>query len=378
VYKRQPFIDADQDGIYKCTMGDYPYIRGDQAVYFMFNDSVRAHSQSGGLPLGVEVHAMAYEVISDPLLQNVVFMNYLIINRTDVQYDSLFIGCYTDTDLGDPMDDYIGCDSAKNMFFSYNGKDPDAVYGTNPPVVGIKFLNQSMSGFLTFSDGIFYRYFTPSNANGYYLSINSLHQDSTRPHVYLGGHPNAGQDSSFSNYMFNGDPFNNTQPSEVQAGNAPYQRKELGNTGPYKLAAGGYISLDLALIVADSISQLKSPTGNMDLLYSLQQYVQDYFDQHYPSDGSDLILGLGENQATEMDDHLRIFPNPTSDAINIEMQGDFGSVQLSIYDLSGRLLMSEAKNNKEVSLDVSKLMSGLYFLRVQADGISIIRKFVKK
>lgn len=374
-----PFIDVDNDGMYKCIMGDYPYIRGDQAVYFIFNDSVGVHSQSGGLPLGVEVHAMAYEVITDPLLQNVVFMNYLIINRTNVQYDSLFIGCYTDTDLGDPLDDYIGCDSAENMFFSYNGRDPDDVYGQSPPVIGVKFLNQTMSGFLLFSDGGLPRYNTPTNANGFYLNLNSLCQDSIPQFLYPGGHPNAGTDTIFTNYMFNGNPFDTSNYfNEMEFGNAPYERYELANTGPYKLAAGGYISLDIALIVADSISQLKSMQGNMNLLYSLQQYVQDYFNQHYPSDGSDLILGMEENKETGNDHRLKIYPNPVSNELSIELEGNFRSIQLSIYDLSGRLLLSETNSTNKVSIDVSRLMSGLYFLQAQADGISIIRKFVKK
>lgn len=54
-----PFFDNDNNGIYSPANGDYPLIKGDQAIYFILNDN-KTHVESSGAPLTVEIHGMAY------------------------------------------------------------------------------------------------------------------------------------------------------------------------------------------------------------------------------------------------------------------------------------------------------------------------------
>ena len=67
-YDLAPYVDADSNGFYNPANGDYPAIRGDQAIYFIFNDSVCHHSETSGKRMGIEVHAMAYVYNSAPEL----------------------------------------------------------------------------------------------------------------------------------------------------------------------------------------------------------------------------------------------------------------------------------------------------------------------
>ena len=136
-----PFVDVDGDGHYNPEAGDYPDIKGDQCLYFIFNDSYRDHTESGGSKIGLEVHAMVY-AYSDPkdeALHNTVFFNYQFFNRSADDYHDVYLGLWSDFDIGYGWDDYIGCDVQRSSYFGYNGTpidgsgEPEA-YGDNPPV----------------------------------------------------------------------------------------------------------------------------------------------------------------------------------------------------------------------------------------------------
>ena len=144
-----PYYDANSNNIYDPANGDYPIIRGDQAVFFMINDDKTAHG-NGGLKFGIEVHGMAYSFANpnDSALKQTVFVNYEIFNRSVVNYHNVYMGSWSDMDLGNANDDYVGCDSLLNLLYTYNGYGNDGSglpgqYGTNPPAQGAVWLNHS-------------------------------------------------------------------------------------------------------------------------------------------------------------------------------------------------------------------------------------------
>lgn len=112
-----PFVDFNQDNFYNPQDGDYPQIRGDRCLFFVFND-YREHTESGGLKMGVEVRGMAYafNAPENDAFNNTVFLHYDIINRSSETYYDVYLGAYTDFDVGNPNDDYIGCDVAGGVF----------------------------------------------------------------------------------------------------------------------------------------------------------------------------------------------------------------------------------------------------------------------
>lgn len=142
-----PFKDVDGDGIYNPHNGDYPLILGDRCVFFIFNDNAAPHTESGGQPIGVEVHAMVYgfNAPQDELLNNTLFFNYKIHNRSQYELLNTYVGVWTDIDLGYSHDDYVGCDVMRNTFYGYNGYPTDGfgqawAYGKKPPVQTITIL----------------------------------------------------------------------------------------------------------------------------------------------------------------------------------------------------------------------------------------------
>ena len=107
-----PFVDVNGDGHYNPANGDYPDIKGDQCLFFIFNDNWAAHTETGGTPLGLEVQAMVYafDTPDDEALNNTVFFNYKCFNRSSFDYHEVYLGLWNDWDIGYAYDDYVGCD----------------------------------------------------------------------------------------------------------------------------------------------------------------------------------------------------------------------------------------------------------------------------
>ena len=136
-----PFVDVNGDGRYNPSDGDYPDIKGDQCLFFIFNDNWNRHTESGGIPLGLEVHAMVYafDTPDDEALNNTVFFNYKLFNRSSSDYNDVYLGVWNDWDIGYAWDDYVGCDVRLGSCFGYNGTPIDGqgqpwAYDDNPPV----------------------------------------------------------------------------------------------------------------------------------------------------------------------------------------------------------------------------------------------------
>ncbi|MBK7029496.1 MAG: hypothetical protein IPH45_09895 [Bacteroidales bacterium] len=142
-----PFYDSDQDGKYEPHQGDYPIIRGDQAVFFVLNDAKDIHTESSGRALGIEIHGMAYayDRPDDSTLNNTIFMHYEILNRSLSTYTNTMIGLFCEFDLGSVNDDFLGCDVTNGLIYVYNGYPFDGngengTYGCTPPAFGLKLI----------------------------------------------------------------------------------------------------------------------------------------------------------------------------------------------------------------------------------------------
>ena len=83
--------------------------------------------------------------------------------------------------------------------------------------------------------------------------------------------------------------------------------------------------------------------------------------------------GLGvEDNAT--DEEFAIFPNPAKDLLNIVLPAGMQNPKLTIFDLSGKAIMSQTLNDTNTTINVGNLSSGIYFVKV---GNST-KKFVKE
>ena len=272
-----PFVDVNGDGRYNPTDGDYPDIKGDQCLFFIFNDSFKEHTESAGGKLGLEVHAMVYacNAPNDEALNNTVFVNYKCFNRSANDYHDTYLGLWTDWDVGYGWDDFVGCDVQRNSCFAYNGYPVDGAgqpwaYDDNPPVQVGTILNGpdglGMTGFMYHNNSSADNG-DPETAPEYYNYLRGIWKNGT--HMQYGGDaygtPEIGVVGPECNYMFPGDsdPDNigtggvapnggyNTNGkywTEEECGNAPSDRRGLAMVGPFSFTAGGVKELDYAMI----------------------------------------------------------------------------------------------------------------------------------
>ena len=72
-----------------------------------------------------------------------------------------------------------------------------------------------------------------------------------------------------------------------------------------------------------------------------------------------------------------IFPNPSAGAVNIRSEAIIQSVYVS--DINGKFVTSMAGNSrKTMTLDLSKLSQGVYFVKISTPQGSGVQKFIKK
>ncbi|TNE75810.1 MAG: T9SS C-terminal target domain-containing protein, partial [Bacteroidetes bacterium] len=160
-YYLAPFFDRNDDGNYNWEDGDYPWhdinktkdcatdrrvsLYGDMNFWWVMNDKGNIHTETGADPIGMEIRAQAFAFASNDEVNNMTFYNYELINRgTQTLYETYF-GFFTDGALGDPFDDYVGCDVNRGLGYYYNGDNFDGDnlgffgYGDVPPAVGVDF-----------------------------------------------------------------------------------------------------------------------------------------------------------------------------------------------------------------------------------------------
>lgn len=72
-----------------------------------------------------------------------------------------------------------------------------------------------------------------------------------------------------------------------------------------------------------------------------------------------------------------VSPNPTSGFVNLETSEQRMITQVVVYSVSGELCLSNVYGTKSVSLDLSDLANGVYFIHVWIDDQRIIKRVIK-
>ncbi len=78
------------------------------------------------------------------------------------------------------------------------------------------------------------------------------------------------------------------------------------------------------------------------------------------------------------DNHLQVFPNPTNNQLNIQFDYHTpNNTQIQIFDMVGRMVHQQAMTQQREQLNIGHLVSGMYLVRVVADGKVWTRKVIK-
>jgi hypothetical protein len=119
-----------------------PKLTGDQTLWFVINDLEPTRHNgpiAGSAPIGLEVQTTVFGFNRSDPLGNVMFVKWRIINKGRGDLDSAFVSLWDDPDLGDAVDDLVGCDTTLGLGFCYNGDPYDDQYGARTPALGFDF-----------------------------------------------------------------------------------------------------------------------------------------------------------------------------------------------------------------------------------------------
>jgi len=365
-----PFVDADGDGMYDYTKGDYPDILGDQYIWWVFNDMGNVKLQTGTNAIGMEVQTSAFAYSSKDYLNDATFIFYKLINRGTLNLDSTYMATWTDADLGDAFDDYIGCDTARSLGILYNGKSIDGTgkptdYGSQVPMIGVDFFigpkrrtydslgthvgphghyfedTLGMTVFNYFTNSGTLPYGDPSTGLEIYRVMTAFDKVGTHLHMDMGACP--GGSTGFGpgpdvNFVYFGNPDKPGEWSECQCNNTPGDRRFVHSSGPFKLEAGG-ITNDIIIGVTWVPNVGGCPNTNFSRIRAADDEIQDLFDNHFRT-----IEGPEAPRLVvrEMDRHLIFYL--VNDSSSTNFQEKFGFDTAAKYRVSTPKTRKLAKN----------------------------------
>ncbi len=420
-----PYYDNNADGIYDPYDGDYPLydingtmgcgnvLRGDETLWWVFNDKGNIHTESSGsLSIGLEIHAQAFAYSTSDEINNMTFYTYKIINRSSETLYNTYMGQWVDADLGNCEDDYIGCDVERGVGYVYNGDNIDdasngtcsgaTAYGSNPPSLGIDFINgpfaDAMDGIDNDRDGTLdelgeeiimskFVYYNNNNSiqgnpnigQDFYNYLSGYWRDGSQ--ITYGGNGYGGATST--NFMFPGssDPnywcTNGITPSFANwseyntngAGgtNTPGDRRFLISAGKFTLLPGAVNYVTIAAVWGRDLAG-DNLAGVQKMLLA-DDKVQALFDNCFPT-------SMLERQKTKVS--TKIYPNPFASSATIEFSNPQGIAHIiELYNLQGKLMKSIKTTDNKVRIEKDNLNSGIYLYSIKNENESIgFGKFV--
>lgn len=103
-----------------------------------------------------------------------------------------------------------------------------------------------------------------------------------------------------------------------------------------------------------------------------------YFDYNFPivTNDAETTFAALNNPDFELDNSVKVYPNPTNSIINIT--SDFTIESIELYDIQGRILSTSIENRNQTALDISSKSKGIYFLKIKTDNGYKVEKIVKK
>ena len=109
-----PFVDTNGDGVYNPSDGDYPCAPGDINVYVIMNDQAQ-DTIINPSSMGLELHQVFYQFVDfSGINSSTTYGQYKVFNRGSISYPQFRFGVFTDFDLGNPIDDFMGVSQDRN------------------------------------------------------------------------------------------------------------------------------------------------------------------------------------------------------------------------------------------------------------------------
>jgi len=274
--KGAPYADRDGSGSYEPDPdgdgvlgeletnadGDTTYIEdipgyggADQTLWFVANDLNPGLTESlyGSPPMGMEVQVTYWGYNRTDALGNSVFKRYRFIYKgtadtpNDASIDSMFVAQFSDPDLGEYSDDFVGNDVETSLSYVYNSTTVDPLFdqaGYPPPAAGYDFLQGPVVP-------------SPGDQAIFKGEILEDHKNLPMPRPEDNPDPFETADGEPTAYPLSGDPV--TGEGDIDGNVAPPgDRRMQMISGPFNMALGDTNEVVTALVVGMGADRLSS------------------------------------------------------------------------------------------------------------------------
>ena len=275
--------------IYDPAGGDRPEIIGDQAVWWVMNDLGNTHQKSLTPPIGVEVQVLAWSFARADALNDVTFYRYTVTKKTPGDMEDTYLTLFSDPDLGDANDDFVGIDTTLSMGYVYNDGPTDDVYGTAPalgydffqgPIVDLDGDGEATdtlgtTTFMYFINGVAFPVADPANGEQMYFNMQGRWADGTPMTEGGDGYQTGGPVTKFA---FPGDPVAGTGWNEVTEGNTGGDRRFLVTTGPFTLESGVSQDIVFGIVFGQAAAGDNAHLESIEALRAADRLAQTAYD----------------------------------------------------------------------------------------------------
>ena len=119
--------------------------------------------------------------------------------------------------------------------------------------------------------------------------------------------------------------------------------------------------------------------NNLTVGDTFSNFASIYFDYNFPiiTEPATTSIEALSNPDFEFSNFVKLYPNPASATITIESQ-TINLKSIEIFNSLGQLMQAIPNDNSQLSIEVSNLATGTYFVKVHSDKGVGVSKFVKQ
>ena len=214
-----------------------------------------------------------------------------------------------------------------------------------------------------------------SYGHGYYIVKDS------QGNVLFGDENNGQFGSEASHLLSVRGPQATVEVGETEVSNVDYNHADFISSLVYE----GYpesvgfecrkVTSSEPMIIPGILNEFGKILGSTDELehssiYVVKSYAVVNGETYY---GAETTFQTWMEGVNELEETLKIYPNPTSGVLNV--QGE-GMRSIEVYNTIGQCVMTQEVNGNDIQVNTESLNNGIYFLRVRAnDGAVLNRTF---
>lgn len=392
--------DANNNGVLD---GEFPGIAGaDQVVWTVANDlnSEKTEGLYGSPPIGLEMQLTLWGYDRTDDLGHAIFKRCRLIYKgtsntpENAMIDSMYIGQWSDPDVGAYSDDLVGVDSTRSLAYAYNGSSNDATYsgfGFPPPAAGYDLLqgplvpspgdigafnfaprdgfrNLPMTSFGYFPAGASPPLGSETGTLQWWNQLRGFLPQSDPQNLQRYQNTETGDPTFFP---LSGDPV--AQSGDLDGNTfSPGDRRMQFASGPFTMAFGDTQEVIIAFTAGLGSSNLSS----ISRLRAADLAAQELYDSFTP------FTTTVEETVPEIPGGFTLmqnYPNPFNPETRIQYQNPQSShITLEVFDILGRKVKTLVDGIKQPGIHSviwdgtndlnNQVASGVYFYTLKADN----------